>query len=88
MKQVGSLDPRPSSVHSTNFCKATRLAIGFYFHTVEIMTVISKRESEYVSNYCCQHSGDLEPQKLSVTWVSEDEVPWPWDPGGERCEDY
>ena len=86
MKQLGSLDPRPSNVQSTNFCKATRLAIGFYAHTMEIMTVISKQKSEYVSKYNCQHASDLEPQKLSVKWVSEDDVAWPWDPGGRLLE--
>ena len=84
MKQIGSLDPRPPNVHS----KATGLAICFHAHTVEIRTVISKRKSEYVSDYCCQHPGDLEPQTLSVKWVSEDEVTWPWDPGGKWREDY
>ena len=88
MKQIGSLDPRPSNVQSTNFCKATRLAIGFYAHTMETMTVISKQKSEYVSKYNCQHASDLETQKLSVKWVSEDEVPWPWDPGGGLLEDH
>ena len=84
MKQIGSLDPRPPNVHS----KATRLAIGFYAHTMEIMTVISKQKSEYMSKYNCQHASDLEPQKLSVKWASEDEVPWPWDPGGGLLEDH
>ena len=84
MNQIGSSDPKPSNVQS----KATRLAIGFHAHTVEIMTVKSKQKSEYVSNYSCQHSSDLKPQKLSVKWVSEDEVTWPWDPGGEWREDY
>ena len=88
MKQIGSLDPRPSNVQSTNFCKATRLAIGFYAHTMETMTVISKQKSEYVSKYNCQHASDLETQKLSAKWVSEDEVPWPWDPGGGLLEDH
>ena len=86
MKQIGSLDPRPSNVQSTYFCKATRLAIGFYAHTVEIMTVISKQKSEYVSKYSDQHSSDLEPQKSSVQWISEDDVAWPWDPGGRLLE--
>ena len=84
MKQKGSIDPRPSNVQS----KAIRLATGFNAHTVEIMTVISKQKTECVSNYSCQHSGDLEPQKLSFKWVSEDEVPWPWDPGGGLLEDH
>ena len=88
MKQIVSLDPRPSNVQSTNFCKATRLAIGFYAHTMETKTVISKQKSEYVSKYNCQHASDLETQKLSVKWVSEDEVPWPWDPGGGLLEDH
>ena len=88
MKQIGSLDPRSSNVQSTNFCKATRLAIGFYAHTMETMTVISKQKSEYVSKYNCQHASDLETQKLSVKWVSEDEVLWPWDPGGGLLEDH
>ena len=84
MKQIGSSDPKPSDVQS----EATRLEIGFHAHTVEIMTVKSKGKSEYVSNYSCQHSGDLKPQELSVKWVSEDEVTWPWDPGGEWREDH
>ena len=83
MKQIGSSDPKPSDVQS----EATWLEIGFHAHTVEIMTVKSKGKSEYVSNYSCQHSSDSKPQKLSVKWVSEDEVTWPWDPGGEWRED-
>ena len=84
MKQIGSSYPKPSDVQS----EATRLEIGFHAHTVEIMTVKSKGKSEYVSNYSCQHSGDLKPQELSVKWVSEDDVTWPWDPGGEWREDH
>ena len=86
MKQIGSLDPRPSNVPCTNFCKATRLAIGLHAHTEEIMTLTSKQKSEYVSNYSCQHSGVLEPQKSPVQWTSEDDVAWPWDPGGRLLE--
>ena len=85
-KQIGSLDPRPSKVQCTNFGKATRLAIGLHAQTEEIMTLTSKQKSEYVSNYSCQHSGVLEPQKSPVQWISEDDVAWPWDPGGRLLE--
>ena len=85
-KQIGSLGPRPSNVQCTNFCKAIRLAIGLHAHTEKIMTLTSKQKSEYVSNYSCQHSGVLEPQKSPVQWISEDDVAWPWDPGGRLLE--
>ena len=87
IKQMGSLDPRQSNLQNIDHKKVLRLSYTFHAHIVEIKTLIAKTlKLKFVSKYSCQHLSDMEPQKSPVQWISEDDVAWPWDPGGRLLE--